>query len=112
MTIKILLVCGGGASTGFLVQNMRKVAAQKDMEMTIDARSETQLASILHDVSVVLAAPHLRFQEAKIKELCSPRGIPYGFIEPMQYGTMDGEAVIQQALELLQQEGGENPKSS
>ena len=103
MTIKILLVCGGGASTGFLVQNMRRVAAHQGLDINIDARSETQLASILNDVDVVLAAPHLRFQEAKIKELCDPHDVPYGFIDPTQYGTMDGNAVINQALGLVQE---------
>lgn len=104
MTIKILLICGGGASSGFLVQNMRKVASSKGLQVEIDARSETQLASILKDVDVVLAAPHLRFQEAKIKEICDPHHIPYGIIDPSHFGMMDGASVIKQALDLVKEE--------
>jgi len=105
MTIKILLICGGGASTGFLVQNMRKVAMEKGMDVSIDARSETQLATIASEFDVVLAAPHLRFQLAKIGEICDPHNIPYGIIEPMEFGTMDGESVIQKALDLIKKGG-------
>lgn len=109
MAIKILLICGGGASTGFLVQNMRKFATQKGLEIEVDARSETQLASILSDVDVVLAAPHLRYQEAKIKEICDPRHVPYGIIDAAHYGMMDGASVINQALDLINEnkQGGE-----
>lgn len=40
----ILLICGSGASSGFMAANMRKAAKKKGLNYEIKARSESELA--------------------------------------------------------------------
>ena len=35
----VLLVCGSGASSGFMAANMRKAASARGIEITVNARS-------------------------------------------------------------------------
>jgi len=99
--MKILLICGGGASTGFLVNAMIKSAKNKGIDADIKARSESQLSSLIDDVDVVLGAPHMRAQEAKFKEICGSHHKPYAFIDPIDYANMEGEKVLTYAIKLL-----------
>ena len=99
--VKILLICGGGASTGFLVNAMNKAAKKRELEIDIKARSESQLASLIQDYDLVLGAPHMRAQEAKFKEICGNYQKPYAFIDSMDYATMEGEKVLDFALDIL-----------
>jgi PTS system cellobiose-specific IIB component len=99
--VKILLICGGGASSGFLVNAMIKAAKKQGIEVDIKARSETQLSSLVMNSDVILGAPHMRAQEAKFKEICGHHHKPYAFVDPMDYATMEGEKVLNFALEIL-----------
>ena len=39
--LRVLLVCGSGASSGFMAANIRKAAKEKGMEMEVQARSDS-----------------------------------------------------------------------
>lgn len=44
--IKVLLCCGAGLSSGFLAQRARKSAKKRNLDIKIEAKSETE--AILH----------------------------------------------------------------
>ena len=102
--MKILLICGVGASSGFIAQAMRKAAKKRKMEVTIVARSESELLDNVKDADCLLVGPHLAYQEKLIKESTSPYHIPYAFIDETVYGFIDGEGALDQALELIDKE--------
>ncbi|WP_157456120.1 PTS sugar transporter subunit IIB [Carnobacterium maltaromaticum] len=95
----ILLICGGGASSGFMAANMRKAAKKKGLEVSISARSESELEEHLDSIDVLLIGPHLAYmeEEAKEKAASSGREILVKVIPQKVYGMMDGVG----ALELL-----------
>lgn len=101
--MNILLVCGGGASTGFLVQSMRKAAKKKGINAEINARSVTLLENFINEIDVLLVGPHMRFDEEGIKEITSAHNVPYAFIDQMVYSSLNGEAALEAALSLLNQ---------
>ena len=39
----VLLVCGSGASSGFMAANIRKAASARGLEITVTARSESEV---------------------------------------------------------------------
>lgn len=45
--MKILLMCGAGASSGFMAQAMRKAAKERGMDIEVIARSEAEMTSNL-----------------------------------------------------------------
>jgi PTS system cellobiose-specific IIB component len=103
--IRIILLCAGGLSTSFLVQNMIKVATARGLEVEIKARSERELGHYIRDVDVVLLAPQACYGESKIKEQCTKHGKGFATIPGLVYGTMNGQAALDLALSALPEKG-------
>ncbi|GAB2547724.1 PTS sugar transporter subunit IIB [Gracilibacillus alcaliphilus] len=87
----ILLICSGGASSGFLAQNIRKAAKKRGLEVEVLARGESELTDYLDKISMVLIAPHLSYIQEDIAEQLSGTDIPYQLIDQMTYGTLNGD---------------------
>lgn len=105
--MKILLVCGVGASSGFIAQAMRRAAKKRAIDATIVARSESELIDGVKDSDCLLIGPHLIYQKESIEESIKPYGVPFAFIEEEVYGMIDGESALNQALKLIQEHKGE-----
>jgi PTS system cellobiose-specific IIB component len=56
---RILVICGAGASSTFLVHWMRKVAGTRGLDLAFQAGSQNDLSSRLGDIDVVLVGNHL-----------------------------------------------------
>lgn len=97
---KIMLVCSAGMSTSMLVKKMQDVAKTKGVDVEIFAVAEAEARNHT-DVNVILLGPQVRFLLKKITEMVAQQGIPVQVIESVHYGTMNGEAVLNQALELM-----------
>lgn len=99
--IKIMLVCSAGMSTSLLVTKMRATAVKNNIEANIFAVAEADVKKHLDEVDVVLLGPQVRFLLTKMKELLGPRGIPVDVINGIDYGMMNGDKVLNQALGLM-----------
>lgn len=97
---KIMLVCSAGMSTSLLVTKMKKAADDQNMEIEIFAVAEADSKSY-DDVNIVLLGPQVRFLLNSMKSRMEPKGIPVAIIDSMKYGTMDGKAVLEDALKLM-----------
>lgn len=99
---KIVLVCSAGMSTSLLVTKMKNAATKQGIEAEIIAVPEVEAKNHTSGTDVVLLAPQVRYLLNKMKQDLTPFGIPVAVIESIHYGMMNGEAVIKQAMELLQ----------
>ncbi|TCP31211.1 PTS system cellobiose-specific IIB component [Scopulibacillus darangshiensis] len=97
----ILLVCGGGASSGFMAQNIRKAAKKRNIELNVIARSESEVDEYVNDIHVLLIGPHLKYMEEDLKTKVQPYNIPVAVIPQNIYGLMDGNKGLDLILELL-----------
>ena len=61
MAHNVLLVCGSGASSGFMAVNIRKAAKKRGLEMSVTARSEAEIPNYIDDVDVIMVGPHLNY---------------------------------------------------
>src|SRR6185312_12275417 len=64
---RVLVVCGAGASSTFLVHWMRKAAEARGLDLTIEAGSSAQVPSELDGVTAVLVGAHLAEQFAALQ---------------------------------------------
>ena len=48
--LNVLLVCGSGASSGFMAANMRKAASKQGLEIDIKARSESEIENYIDEI--------------------------------------------------------------
>lgn len=103
MTYNILLICQNGASTTILVEKMISFAKMNNIDVIINAYPENQLGAVIKDADLVLLAPQIRHKRKVILEKYQDLNIPFLSIEPMDYGMMDGEKVLTQALNELNQ---------
>ena len=97
--VKVLLVCSAGMSTSLMVTKMKDSAKAKWIEAEIWAVSESEAIDNLPNADVLLLGPQVRFLESKMKGLAGDK--PVAVIDMQAYGTMNGEKVLEQALNLL-----------
>jgi PTS system cellobiose-specific IIB component len=99
--MKIVLVCFAGMSTSMLVSRMEKVAIKRGIEADIIAIPATEIYDEAEDADVILLGPQARYTLDEVKKFASPYKIPVDVIDSRIYGMMDGEAVLDMALELI-----------
>ncbi len=97
----ILLVCSAGMSTSLLVNKMKAAAKEKGLEINIDALPVSECSSVIDEADIVLLGPQVRFQKPQVDALVKGR-IPVEIIDMRLYGTMNGKAVLEQALKSLE----------
>lgn len=97
----ILLVCAAGMSTSLLVNKMNDAAKENGIEVSIKAMSISECSSVINEVDIVLLGPQVRFQKPQVDSLVKGR-IPVEIIDMRLYGTMNGKAVLEQALKNLE----------
>ena len=98
--MEILIVCGGGASSSFIAQNVQKEGIARGLDITVDAISETELEDYAEGRAAVLAGPHLRYLEENLREIIGEYNVPFDFIAESDYATMNGKNILDQALRL------------
>ena len=104
--MKILLMCGAGASSGFMAQAMRKAAKAQGLDnLEIIARSDAEMMSNLKGTDIIMFGPHLEFKKEALQKDLEPYGIPFDFIDKDAYGNIDGEATLKQALAVYEKAG-------
>lgn len=97
----VLLVCGGGASSGFMAQNIRKAAKKRNVELDVIARSESEVDEYVNEINVLLIGPHLKYMEEELRAKVQPYNIPAAVIPQTIYGLLDGNKGLDLILALL-----------
>jgi cellobiose PTS system EIIB component len=100
--MNILLCCAAGMSTSLIVAKMEKVAAAKGISTRIWAISESVVRSEIKEADVLLLGPQVRFLLTEMKTICSEKNIPVEVIDMMNYGMCNGEEILEQAMNLIE----------
>ena len=98
----IMLVCSAGMSTSLLVTKMQKAAEAKESILIFFAVSASDADNNLANKDVdVRLGPQVRFVKADFEKRLEPKGIPLDVINMADYGMMNGEKVLDQAITLI-----------
>lgn len=97
----ITLVCAAGMSTSILMARMQESAKKQGIEAKIIAMSESKFEEYEEPTEVLLLGPQIEYLADDIKAQYEPKGIKVAVIDMMDYGTLNGEKVLKDALELL-----------
>ncbi len=98
--LRIIIVCSWGMSTSLLVDSMQSAAALVHITLVVEALSAGEFAARVDECDVVLIAPQIRHLRKSIEKLAHSVDKPVALIEPFHYATMNGKAVLDQALQL------------
>lgn len=99
----ILLACAAGMSTSMLVQRMEKAVQDMEGDYQIYAVSVPEVDKEVeqNDIDIVLLGPQVRYEERKLKEKLDPKNIPLRVIDMADYGMMNGQSVLEKALDII-----------
>ncbi|HFM3287684.1 PTS sugar transporter subunit IIB, partial [Escherichia coli] len=90
--------------TSMLVKRMIDHANAISLEVNISALAIAEAKGKIknNEVDVVLLGPQVRFQKPEIEAVAQGK-MPVAVIEMKDYGTMNGQAVLEFAMKLLQE---------
>ena len=98
----ILLICVCGMSTSMLAEKMKQAAEKLDYEVQIEANVADNAEEIVPEYDIVLLAPQVSHKEDEIAKIIEQyKDIQLGLIDSLAYGQLDGEAVLEQAVGLV-----------
>lgn len=100
--IRILLACGIGASTGFMAANMRKYAKEEGLNVTVNAVSRSEVMEYADKIDLLLLGPHFAGEVEATQEKLAPHGVKVTSIDPDYYAALDGEGILEDALEFYE----------
>ena len=94
MTMRHLtLICMAGISTSLLVNKMKRLIRNENLEIAVTAMSERAFQGYTGQTDVQLGH---RFES--LKEQYESKGIRIDRIDPEHFGAMDAKAVLEQAF--------------
>ncbi len=101
----IMLICAAGLSTSLLVSKMQKAAKEKGIDADIFANSANEADAVLanKEIDVMLLGPQVRFMKSQFEKKVQDKGIPVDIINMQDYGMVNGEKVLQTALDLIEE---------
>lgn len=97
----VLLVCGSGASSGFMAANIRKAASARGITMSVTARSESEVLNYVDDINCLLVGPHLASNFDSILEDIEGYDIKCALIPKECYAKLNGDMAVDLILELF-----------
>lgn len=96
--LNVVVFCNGGASTGILVTKIKKAAEAKKLDLKIAAYADAKIHDVIDDADLTLLGPQIGFKKKKLQEMFPGKIIET--IDPIDYGMMNGEHVLEQIVAL------------
>ena len=91
----VLLVCGTGASSGFMAKAVRVAAKTKGYEMSVKARGDSEVENYADEIDLLLVGPHLKYMLQELEEIVEEYNVPVRIIPQEAYGALDGDKVLE-----------------
>ena len=92
--MRILVVCGAGASSTFVAQRVRSAAQSQGLMYTAFAGTELSLPSDLDAADVVLVGPHLAHALDHIQREAARRGAAVVLLPADIFSDLDGTRTL------------------
>ena len=98
--MRIVLLCAQGMSTSLLVERMKEAAAKRGVNAEIEAEMVDSFDQQLKTTDVILLGPQVRYKKNELQLKADKAEIPLDVIDMAAYGSIDGDKVLNQAIEL------------
>ena len=95
--MKVIMFCAGGLSSSLLVNKVNEAARKRNINLVYEAYGSRSFTK-LEGADALLVAPQVRHLKKTYDEKVK---MPTAYIDFKSYGSMDGDAVLNLALDLL-----------
>lgn len=109
--MRILVVCGAGASSTFVAQRVRQAAQSRGLAYSAVAGAANSLPIDLDGADVVLVGPHLAHALERIERDAAPRKATVVLLPPDIFTDLDGTRTLALVREAVECSEG-NPASA
>lgn len=113
--MRILVVCGAGASSTFVAQRLRHAAQAAGRPISATAGTVKSLPIDLDAADVVLVGPHLHDDIARIERAAAARAVTVVHLTPDVFTDLDGThtlALVDAALPAAEFPAAESPAAT
>ena len=100
--LSILLCCGAGMSSGFLAQRARHAAKKRKLDVQVEARSHSDIASYLSSIDILMVGPHYAGELSKYEKMAEPYNIPVCVIPQDMYAQLKGDELLELAIQQIE----------
>ncbi|MCC8165166.1 MAG: PTS sugar transporter subunit IIB [Planctomycetes bacterium] len=94
--MKIVMVCAYGMSTSLLMKKMNAAAEEKGVTVEISAHTPVEMEEKKFDCDIILLGPQVAYHKERLQTMYP--NIPVAAIAMMDYGMMNGEKVLEDAI--------------
>ncbi|WCG81495.1 PTS sugar transporter subunit IIB [Pectobacterium sp. A5351] len=98
---RILLCCNAGMSTSMVVKKMQQAAKDSGIDVEIKAVGLEGFSDEIFNYDCCLIGPQIKFRLDELKKVAEPMNKPVVVINSMDYGLMNGEKILRDALKLI-----------
>lgn len=107
---KVYLFCNAGMSTSMMASKMQQVANDHKLPIEVKAFPDNQMDKIIAEKNpdAILLGPQVKYLYDKVVDRYGHLGKPIFIINSEDYGTMNGERVLKQALIELKKKKSES----
>jgi len=95
--MRIIVMCGAGASSTFVVQRLREAIAADGSEHTARVASLSSWPTCLPDADVLLLGPHMSGQAAQLGEQAARHGVAVALLPEDIFTDRDGRRALELA---------------
>lgn len=97
--MKILVICGAGASSTFVAHRLRRSAAERGVDAEVSAGSESDLPAGFTGLDVLLVGPHLAGRFDGIRAVATTAGVAAVLLPETIFQERDGQVALGLALQ-------------
>lgn len=92
--MRIVVVCGAGASSTFVALRLQRAAAAAQLDYVVAGSTETSLADDLQFTDLLLVGPHLSEQIETIRARAAAHRVPTILLPEDVFGDADGARTL------------------
>ena len=84
-----------------MAANIRKAASARGLEMSVTARSESEILNYVDEIDCLMVGPHLASNFDAILEDVEGYDIKCEIIDKVCYATLNGDMAVEQILKMF-----------
>lgn len=102
-TIKLIILCSWGATSSQLAKKVQEAADKRGIKLKADAGGTGEFKNKASQYDVALLEPQVRHLKKEVSKIAEQHNIPVELVNQQAFALMDGDKVLDQVLNLLNQ---------
>ncbi len=101
--IRVLLCCGGGFSSSYVAERMKKEIIAKNLsnQLEMEFSPFSLVLEKIDNFDIIICCPHLNIYVKQLLEKTDVQ-VPIYILPPRMYGNMEIEEIYQDVIDLLE----------